>query len=109
MDFERAAHIINMDLTGVDPGPPPTHVRVLNEPDLVTYEWNAGEEYGIVTLHEMPDVHDQSTDTARSFTIEILFDVPTDLEASLATSAVAGFVRRRLGLDNAVIIGRVNF
>lgn len=102
MDFERAAHIINMDLTGIDPGPPCT--RNVDSDMLQLWDERSGAEW-----EEIPDVRDQTTDTNRTFTIEILFDAPTDLEASLATSAVAGFVRRRLGLDNVVIVGHTNF
>lgn len=105
MDFEWAADVLNMDLTGRDPGPRPEWREVPNTDSDMLYRWDerSGAEW-----EEYPDHKYQGTDVNRQYSVEIHFDAVTELEAILATQAIQGFVRRRLNLDNAVIIGRDN-
>lgn len=92
MDFTWAADVLNMDLTGRDPGPL-SHVRVLphNFPDEIVYDSPDGDHQYVAP----PDAWDETTDTNRQWRIEIGFETITVLEAQLIAQAVSGFMRRR--------------
>ncbi len=111
MDFERAADIVNMDLTGRDPGPRgqhmirywPTeqadellHPEVPNEPDLMLEDcWE--DDDGMVAYWAPPDAGNESTNTQRDYTLTIAFDAETELQARMLITTMQRVITAGIG------------
>jgi hypothetical protein len=95
---EWNADVLNMPLTGQDPGPR-GYVRVPTTEELPTlmrmFDGFAPEP---------PDAWDETTDTRRLYELSIGFDADTDLEADLSVEAIRAFITRRLDLRGLVLV-----